>query len=218
VFQVNGHSRRTCIRDCCRTRDSRRRLRSVPAREHGAGRAASRIADSTFLTPAEFRRYIELASQRREIAFALFDVEAFVASAAVDEAAVAAHYESNKDSYKTAETVDLEYVELAVADIADKVAVTDDAVRALYEQERERFQTVEDRHARHILIAVQGNDEEAARAKAEGVAARVRNGADFAAVAKEASDDAGTKAQGGDLGWMSRGQGGRSRMRCSRSR
>jgi|SRR5882672_492036 len=166
------------------------------------------IADSTFLTPAEFRRYIELASQRREIAFALFDVEAFVASAAVDEAAVAAHYESNKDSYKTAETVDLEYVELAVADIADKVAVTDDAVRALYEQERERFQTVEDRHARHILIAVQGNDEEAARAKAEGVAARVRNGADFAAVAKEASDDAGTKAQGGDLGWMSRGQGG----------
>lgn len=166
------------------------------------------IADSTFLTPAEFRRYIELSSQRREIAYAMFDVDAFLPSAAVDDAAIAAHYESNKDSYKTTETVDLEYLELALADVADKVSVTDDALRALYEQERERFQTVEDRHARHILFAVQNNDEEAARAKAESVAARLRNGEDFAAIAKELSDDAGTKTQGGDLGWMSRGQSG----------
>jgi peptidyl-prolyl cis-trans isomerase D len=166
------------------------------------------IADSTFLTPAEFRRYIELASQRREIAFGMFAVDAFLPSANVDEAAIAAHYESNKDSYKTTETVDFEYVDLSVADIAAKISVTDDDLRALYEQERERFQTVEDRHARHILIAVQGDDEAAARAKAESAEARLRNGEDFAAVAKDMSDDAGTKAQGGDLGWMSRGEGG----------
>jgi peptidyl-prolyl cis-trans isomerase D len=166
------------------------------------------IADSTFLTPAEFRRFIELNNQRREIAYALFDVDAFLASATIDEAAIAAHYESNKASYKTTETVDLEYVELSVADIAEKVTVTDDALRAFYEQERERFQTTEDRHASHILIAVQNGDEQAARAKADSVEARLRNGENFAAVAKEVSDDAGTKAQGGDLGWMSRGTGG----------
>ncbi|HEX5048877.1 MAG TPA: SurA N-terminal domain-containing protein [Gammaproteobacteria bacterium] len=166
------------------------------------------IADSTFLTPAEFRRYIELASQRREIAYGLFAIDAFLATATVDEAAIAAHYESNKDSYKTTETVDFEYVDLSVADIAAKISVTDDDLRTLYEQERERFQTVEDRHARHILIAVQGDDEAAARAKAESAEARLRNGEDFAAVAKDMSDDAGTKAQGGDLGWMSRGDGG----------
>src|SRR6185295_13460178 len=34
------------------------------------------IVDSTFLTPAEFRRYIELYNQRREIAYALFDATA----------------------------------------------------------------------------------------------------------------------------------------------
>jgi peptidyl-prolyl cis-trans isomerase D len=164
----------------------------------------SGIADSTFFTPAEFRRFIELSNQRREIAYALFDIEAFLANAVVDEAAIAAHYESNKASYKTTETVDLEYVELAVADIASTIAVTDDELRSLYEQERERFQTVEDRHARHILITVQNNDEEAARSKAEAAAARLRNGEDFAVVAKDLSDDAGTKAQGGDLGWMSR--------------
>jgi peptidyl-prolyl cis-trans isomerase D len=58
------------------------------------------------------------------------------------------------------------------------------------------------------LIAVQNGDEQAARAKADSVEARLRNGENFAAVAKEVSDDAGTKAQGGDLGWMSRGTGG----------
>src|SRR5262249_25831337 len=54
------------------------------------------IADSTFLTPAEFRRYIELFNQRREIGYAMFPVEAFVGRVTVDDAAIASHYESNK--------------------------------------------------------------------------------------------------------------------------
>src|SRR5213075_3540109 len=36
------------------------------------------IAESTFLTPAEYRRYIELYNQRREIGYAMFPVEAFL--------------------------------------------------------------------------------------------------------------------------------------------
>ena len=56
------------------------------------------IADSTFLTPAEFRRYIELYNQRREVAYALFDVAAFSANVTIDDAAIAARYESNQAS------------------------------------------------------------------------------------------------------------------------
>jgi peptidyl-prolyl cis-trans isomerase D len=163
------------------------------------------IADSTFLTPAEFRRYIELYNQRREVAYALFEVESFLDRVSVDDDAVAAHYEANQASYQTTETVDLEYVELALADIAATIEVTDDALREAYEQERERFQTAEERRARHILIAVGDDGEDAARAKAEGAVTRLNNGEDFAAVAAELSDDAGTKAQGGDLGWIGRG-------------
>ena len=48
-------------------------------------------------------------------------------------------------------------------------------------------------------------EEDAARATAESVAARVQGGEDFAAVAAEVSADAGTKTQGGDLGWIGRG-------------
>jgi len=163
------------------------------------------IGDSTFLTPAEFRRYIELYNQRREVAYALFDIEAFSANVTIDDAAIAAHYENNQASYQTTETVDLEYIELALADIAATVEVTDEELREAYEQERERFEQAEERRARHILIEVAGGQEDAARAAAESAIARIRGGEDFAAVAAEVSADAGTKTQGGDLGWMGRG-------------
>jgi peptidyl-prolyl cis-trans isomerase D len=162
------------------------------------------IMDSTFLTPAEFRRYIELNNQRREIAYALFDVAAFAADVSIDDAAVEQRYASNQASYQTAETVDLEYVELALDDIAAGIEVSDEELRAIYDEERARFETTEERRARHILIAV-GDDEAAARAAADAAVARLTSGEDFAALAAELSTDAGSKAQGGDLGWIGRG-------------
>ena len=161
------------------------------------------IVESTFLTPAEFRRYIELYNQRREIGYGLFTVDAFLGRVTIDEAAISSHYDSNQARYQTTETVDLEYVELSLADIAATVDVSDDALRKAYDEDKERFQTTEERHARHILITVaKGGDEEAARAKAAAIAERARKGEDFAKLAAEVSEDAGTKAQGGDLGWM----------------
>jgi len=54
-------------------------------------------------------------------------------------------------------------------------------------------------HARHILIT---EDDATAQAKLNTLRARVAGGADFAALAKEASQDPNTKDQGGDLGWL----------------
>lgn len=57
--------------------------------------------------------------------------------------------------------------------------------------------------ARQILVAVNAQtDDAAAKAKADTLAARLAGGADFTALAAEASDDAATKRRGGDLGWI----------------
>jgi peptidyl-prolyl cis-trans isomerase SurA len=60
-------------------------------------------------------------------------------------------------------------------------------------------QTVTQYQARHILV--RGNDA-AAKARIDTLRARIAGGADFVEVAKESSEDANSKSQGGDLGWF----------------
>jgi len=164
------------------------------------------IASSTFWTPAEFRRYIEIFNERRELAYALFTADGFLAEVEIGDADVAAHYAANGALYMSPETVDLEYIELDQAAIAATVTVTDRALEEYFNEQRERFETAEERRARHILVTVEGGDTAAAEAEAAAIRARVDAGEDFAALATELSDDPGTQAQGGDLGWIARDQ------------
>ena len=58
-------------------------------------------------------------------------------------------------------------------------------------------------HARHILVRVTPvQDAAAAKAKIDTLRARIAGGADFMEVARESSEDANSKADGGDLGWF----------------
>ena len=164
------------------------------------------IASSTFWTPAEFRRYIEIFNERRELAYALFTADGFLAEVEISDADVAAHYAANGALYMSPETVDLEYIELDQTAIAATVTVTDRALEEYFNEQRERFETAEERRARHILVTVEGDDTAAAEAEAAAIRARVDAGEDFAALATELSDDPGTRAQGGDLGWIARDQ------------
>ncbi|GAB4264289.1 MAG: peptidylprolyl isomerase [Deferrisomatales bacterium] len=86
--------------------------------------------------------------------------------------------------------------------------VPEEMVREYYEKNREAFRKRETAHVRHILVAVpEGADaraRETARAKAEALRRKALEGADFAALAREASDCASAPS-GGDLGRIPRG-------------
>jgi hypothetical protein len=69
------------------------------------------------------------------------------------------------------------------------------------------FATEEQVHARHILIRAPKGDATAiakARVKAEEIEKRLKNKEDFSKLAKELSEDPGSKASGGDLGFFSK--------------
>lgn len=75
-------------------------------------------------------------------------------------------------------------------------------VLKLYEKRGDEQQTQEQVNARHILIkpsAILSNDE--AREKLKEIRQKILDGADFAAEAKEHSEDIGSMLAGGDLGW-----------------
>lgn len=163
------------------------------------------IVASAFTTPYELERTRTLEAEERELTWLQVPAAKFAAEIVPDDAAIQAYYETNKDRYMTPDTVTLKYVELKVSDIAAKVAVTDDALHSYYESVKDRYVEAEKRRGRHILIQVQDDKEDAAaRKKAEEVLAKVNAGGDFAKLAKEFSQDAGSAAQGGDLGWAER--------------
>jgi peptidyl-prolyl cis-trans isomerase D len=164
------------------------------------------IAGSAFVTPAELQRRQALEGEQREIDYATVQMAPYLATAKVSDSDIQAWYDAHKSDYMTDETVDVEYLELRLADVEKDIEVSDAALKEYYEQVKERLTTQERRMGRHILISIgDGVDDAAAKAKAEEVLAKVNAGGDFAALAKQYSQDSVSAAKGGDLGWASRG-------------
>lgn len=160
---------------------------------------------SNFLTPRELERIRALENEEREVRYALLPVERFAAGQSVADADVQAYYERNRAQFTTPESVHLQYAELRLEQVNPQVALAESDLRAEYERNRDRYVQPEKRRARHILIEAPGEKEDpAALERAQRVLAEAQSGADFAALARKHSQDPGSAAQGGDLGWAER--------------
>lgn len=93
--------------------------------------------------------------------------------------------------------------------VGGRVSVTDGEVEEYFKENREKFETGLKFHVRHIAVLATPPDEEAsweqARKRIEEVAGKLRDGADFAELARQSSQDPSAKA-GGDLGELARGE------------
>lgn len=164
------------------------------------------IAGSSFFTPGEFRRIIALDQQRRDLDYVLLDPKVLGAGITPTEAEIQAWYATNAAEFQTAETVDLDYLEISLADTARDYVPDEAALRKAYDEDPTRFRSAEERQARHILISAgNGRTDAEARALADEIAKKLADGADFAALATQYSSDPGSAARGGDLGFAGRG-------------
>lgn len=166
------------------------------------------IMETGFVTDAYLDSYLTLRDQRRGFAYAVLEPAA--ADGEVDDAAVQAYYDAHPEQFLRPETVEIEYLQVRPEDTGAAVTVDEQTLRARYDEQRSRFVEPEARLASHILVAVPSDADadavQAAREKAAQIASDARaEGADFAAIARERSDDIGSKAGGGDLDWIERG-------------
>lgn len=181
---------------------SRADFRRLLEQEMLIGQLQAGIAGTAFSSDAQVKAFIGLDQQTRD--FRQVVMAANPAAATVSDEEVAQYYEANEQRFRTPEQVVVDYVELKKERFFDQVEISESALEELYQ--KQVADLAEQRRAAHILVEVNDQRDDAqAKAAAEALRARIEAGEDFAAVAREASDDAGSAPEGGDLGFAGPG-------------
>ena len=166
------------------------------------------VSGTEFATDTELHDLVRLRMQRRDLEYVIVPVERYSDSVEVSDAEVNAFYETNPQLFMAPERVKVEYIELDVANISATLEADDAALLGYYEQQKSEYVTTERRRASHILFAF-GDEGSAAESdaldQARSALERIRSGEDFAALAKELSQDPGSADSGGDLDYFGRG-------------
>jgi len=150
-----------------------------------------------------------LQAQQRRFTYLRIPVAHFTDQATASDSDIEQYYADHGDEFMTPERVRIQYLELKADDLEISAEANEAVLQALYEEQAERFIREEERQVRHILIAIPQDADAAAiaaaRERAAAILARLQQGESFAELAKQESDDPGSAANGGDLGFLGKG-------------
>ena len=167
------------------------------------------VTNSSIIGQVELNILNMIQQQNREINYLQFDDINYLSDIKVSEDEVKEYYELNGSRYKHPEMVSISYVELTADVLSKDIDVDEKAVRQLYDDYVKSLTSKEQRKSRHILIGLAADaDEETQKQKKEKIEellSRITNGDSFETLAKEHSEDPGSAANGGELGWVSKG-------------
>ena len=167
------------------------------------------IAVSSIATTSEVNEVVALLDQSRAFNAVMIPAETPESLPEFSEDEITAWYDTHSDDYQSVEQVVIEFVELDAAFIPPGLPPEEDVLREQFEAQKARFISPEQRRVSHILIEVAADapdaEKETARQTAEDLSKRARAGEDFATLAMENSQDQGSAAAGGDLGWVETG-------------
>jgi peptidyl-prolyl cis-trans isomerase D len=168
------------------------------------------VSATAFISKTSMQNYLQANEQSREIAIVTIAPEAFLPKVTITPETAKAFYEKNTKDFTIPEQVRVEYVELTLEALAPSIKVPAEEIAAYYESNKARYVTKEERKASHILInaakTAKDDEKKAAETKANELFAQIKKSpASFAELAKKNSQDPGSGANGGDLGFFGRG-------------
>ncbi len=167
-------------------------------------------SDSVFVPRTVAERLLRLSEQQREVSQYTVTPEKFLAQVKLEADAAKKYYDGHPEEFRIPEQARVEYVALSADSLSSRVQVDPAEVEKYYEGHRAQYEVKETRQASHILISVDsGAGAEAkqkARARAEEIFGELKRDPEkFAELARKYSQDPGSAANGGDLGFFSRG-------------
>lgn len=178
------------------------------AREIALQKMESAMQNAVVLSPkavdAEYRR----ANENAKVRYVLLP-SAPAETITVTPAEVEAHYKANQADYTHGEQRKVRYLLADYAKIRSEIKPTDAELRAAYEKSKDEYKRPGSARVLHILVKSEPGAtpqaDAAAKAKAESIVGQLRGGADFAALARQNSEDPSSSGNGGDMGWVDMG-------------
>jgi peptidyl-prolyl cis-trans isomerase D len=161
------------------------------------------------VTPKEVEEEYKRENAKVKVKYLLFSEATLGSQVKVSEEELRTYYEQHKAAYQTPPQRNVTVLVVDQAKVAPEVTAPEGQLLAYYNANIDQYRTPERVDVRHILLTTTGKSKaeaEKIHQQAEDLLKQLQGGADFAALAKKYSQDPGSAANGGELGWIVRGQ------------
>ena len=165
------------------------------------------FSSSVAVSDADVERSYRDQAERASVRYLVLPPAGFQSQATLTNDDLASYFERHAEEFRLPPQRVVNYLLVDTVRTRAKLTLEKADLESYYNSHSDDFKQEEQVHARHILLKV---DDKRTAAEAESalsaVRQRVEAGEDFAKLAGELSDDPGSKARGGDLGFFGRGR------------
>lgn len=167
------------------------------------------LGSTGFVAEHSLKHLGQLLAEIRHVQPMILQPEQYLSKVHIDDASIKKFYDTETSRFIEPEAVKINYVEINLDDIARNISIADTELRQYFEDNREEFAR-EERELAHILLTISPNanaqERQATRDKITAIRQQITNNPDkFTELAQQYSQDPGSKANGGNLGKVSRG-------------
>jgi peptidyl-prolyl cis-trans isomerase D len=154
------------------------------------------LSNSSFLSSVQTAQLNDLASQEREVSYIALTTDKYEDQIRVSQSDISDYFNANNSNFVEGRKVKVDFVELSLENIDEPEDADEETLQNLFDENAELYTNPERRRAQHILV----EDENLAN----DLLNQIKEGADFAELAKTNSVDTSSNEQGGDLGLFER--------------
>jgi peptidyl-prolyl cis-trans isomerase D len=161
------------------------------------------------VTPADVEKEYKRLNEKLKLDYLAFAPDKFKADVKPSPEDMKGYFNTHRGYFSVPETRSFLLVIVDPVKVSEGMQVSDAQLHGFYDAHKEQFRTPERVKVRHILFKTTEKPQDQVakiRAQAEDILKQVKNGGDFAKLAEKYSEDPGSGKQGGDLGWVVRGQ------------
>lgn len=167
------------------------------------------VADGVVVTPAEIEQEYRHSFEKVKLEYVGFSSEKLKSEIKPAADDLKKYYQTHQGMFNIPEARSFQLLVADPMKMSEALQVSDAQIQQYYDAHKDSYRTPERVKARHILFKTTNQsdaDIQKTKAKAADVLKQIKGGADFAKLAEKYSEDPGSAKNGGDLGWVVRGQ------------